>query len=296
MLADNFHNYTEETYKVSVAFLNEQPDLKAKLEDSLWAFYSLGKLIPETLEKFASGHYFPYSESFFNLRSSLELCRYGFYSQALVSLRSVLELSTMGIYYDINDESHVTVKPWIQSTIRTPSFKLMINTLLQKDYYKRFDKIFGLGKELENLYDELGGFVHVRGYKSSSTGLSGSNIIVFKPKILEKFVKKQVQVVILVSILMLLKYPIGIVPLPITDKFGFNGLSGGFLEKIDTDHILAMLTKEEVVFMQNIAKNDTHVQETVRYFENLPEIDGEEFQRQANEWGHFMEEHKRDPE
>ena len=173
MLVDDLHRYAEETYEASEAFLNGQPSLKAKLESSLWAFHSLGQLIPETIEKFASGHYFPYSEAFLNLRNSLELCRHGFYSQALVSLRSVLELSAMGVYYDINDESHITVKPWIQSDVRTPPFKLMINALLQVDYYERFDKIFGLRKELESLYDELGGFVHVRGYKSSSTGLSG---------------------------------------------------------------------------------------------------------------------------
>ena len=61
----------------------------------MWAFYSLGQLIPETIEKFGSGHYFPYSEAFYNLQSSLELAMHGFYSQAFVGLRSVLELSTM---------------------------------------------------------------------------------------------------------------------------------------------------------------------------------------------------------
>lgn len=291
MLVDYLHWYAEETYGASEAFLKSQPSLKTKLEDSLWAFNSLGQLIPETNEKFASGHYFPHSESFLNLQGSLELCMHGFYSRALVSLRSVLELSAMGIYYDINDKSHITIKPWIESNFKTPSFKLMINSLLQLDYYERFDKVFGLRKELESLYDELGGFVHVRGYRFSSTGLSGANCVIFKPKPFEKFAKRLLQVVRLVSIMALLKYPIGIVPLPITEKFGFNGPVGGYLEQINTDQILAMLTKDEAGFMQDIAKNDTRVQEIVRYFENLPDISEEEFQKQANDWDRFMDEH-----
>lgn len=291
MLVDDLHRFAEETYEASEAFLKSQPGLKTKLEDSLWAFNSLGQLIPETIEKFASGHYFPHSESFLNLQSSVELCMHGFYSQALVSLRSVLELSAMGIYYDINDKSHVTIKPWIESNIRTPSFKMMISALLQLDYYERFDNIFGLRRELESLYDELGGFVHVRGYRSSSTGLTGTNGVIFKPKPFEKFAKRLLQVVRLVSIMMLLKYPIGIVPLPITEKFGFNGPAAGFLEPIYTDQILAMLTKDEVGFMQGIAKSDTRVQETVRYFENLPDVSEEELRKQANEWDRFMDQH-----
>jgi hypothetical protein len=295
MWVDNFHEHVEGAYKASESFLSSRADLKTKLEDGLWAFHGLGQLIPQTIEKFGSGHYFPYSEAFYNLQSSLELAMYGFYSQAFGGLRSVLELSAMCVYYDINDESHIEVKPWIQSEVRTPPFKMMVNALLQEDYYRRFDELFGLREELQDFYDELGGFVHVRGYKSSSSGLSRANVVVFQPKILEKFAKRQAQTVRLASILMLLKYPIGVIPLPITEKFGLNGPAGGFLEQIDTDHILAVLENRETEFLLDLAKNDKHVQDIIRYFDELPDISEEEFRRQADEFDRFMEEHKHEP-
>ena len=82
---------------------------------------------------------------------------------------------------------------------------------------------------------------------------------------------RQVQVVRLVSILLRVNYPIGIVPFHNNEKFGFNGPVGDFMKKIDIDHIFAMLTKDEVVFMRNVAKNNKHFQETVRYFAISPE-------------------------
>ena len=292
MWIDNFHKNVEAAFNASESFLNSHPDIKVKLEDGLCAFHSLGQLIPETIEKFGSGHYFPYSEAFYNLQSSLELAMCGLYSQAFGGLRSVLELSTMCVYFDINDESHIEVKPWAKSEVRTPSFNTMVNALLQADYYNKFDNLFGLNNELHNLYYELGGFLHVRGYKFSSSGLSRANFVVFQPKILEKFAKKLTQTVRLASILMLLKYLIGVIPLPITEKFGFNGPIGGFLEQVDTDHILGMMENREREFLLDLARNDKHVQDTIQYFDELPDISEEEFRRQADEFDRFMEEHK----
>ena len=197
-------------------------------------------------------------------------------------------------YYYINDESQIEVKPWIQSEVGTPPFKTMVNALLQADYFHKFDEVFGLKGELQDLYYELGGFVHVRGYKSSSSGLSVANFVAFQPKILEKFAKRQPQTVRLASVLMLLKYPIGVIPLPITEKFGLNWPVRGFLEQIDTDQILAVIENGERELLIDLAKNDKHVQDIIRYFDELPEISEEEFLRQADEFDRFMEEHKHD--
>jgi hypothetical protein len=273
---NEFHNNTEAIFKKSESFLEGHPDVKAKIDNSMWAFYSLGQLIPETIENSGSGHYFPYSEAFYNLQSSLELAMCGLYLQAFLSLRSVLELSTMCVYYGIKDESYKEVKPWIRSEVRTPKFLTMVEALLQRDYYNKFNKEFALKTELQNLYDELGGFVHVRGYRSSSSGLSRANYVTFQPKILEKFVKIQAQTVRLASILMLLKYPIGVIPLPVTEKFGFNGPVGGFLEQIDTDPILAVLENSEKEFLLDLAKKDENVKKIIKYFDELPDISEDE--------------------
>jgi hypothetical protein len=292
MWIEDLHKKTERAWKDSEAYLNSHPDLKSKLEDSLWAFHSLGQLIPETIENVGSGHYFPYLEAFYNLQISFQLAMQAFYHQALIGLRPVLELSAMCIYYDINDKSYIEIKPWISSKIRTPSFKSMLDGLFNLDYYKRFDQTFNLRKRLENFYDELSGFVHIRGYKNSSSGLSRSNFPCLQQENIEAFIEKMVQTVRFTAELLLLKYPIGIIPLPITEKFGLNGPVGGFLEQNDIKYILAILEDKEVEFLKDIAKNDEHVQNSIRCFNELPNITDEEIRKQSEEFDRFLKEQK----
>lgn len=62
-----------EVYKKTVDFLNNNPDLKSKIEELGWIYLSIGKTIPQTTENFLSGHFFPFTESWDELQISFSL-------------------------------------------------------------------------------------------------------------------------------------------------------------------------------------------------------------------------------
>src|ERR1019366_2193276 len=79
--------------------LSRDDALLHSIVNVMTAHRELGDLIPQTVSKFGSGHFFPFSESEFELSNSLLLARYGFYRYAFVALRSVLELGLLSVYW-----------------------------------------------------------------------------------------------------------------------------------------------------------------------------------------------------
>lgn len=291
-LQESFHSDVEIAYKASIEYLKNHPDLDGTLDQAIWAYEELGDLVPQTLEKFGSGHYFPHSESEYELQTSLGLCLEGIYRQSFVVLRSVLELGIFGVYLDIQDNSHLAVKPWIKSEIRTPSPRKMMNSLVEIPYFTKFDHRFGLRDEVKTVFEKLGSLVHIKGYKYSSSAYNRSNTPQFQERSLRKYCETMFEVVRLISIITLLKYPIGIVSLPIDEKFGMNGPVGGFLQEYQVNKIQSLLKEEERYFLQESAKNDRNIQSIVSQFNSLPDISEEEFRVQMAEWDKFLEENK----
>src|SRR6478735_450237 len=93
-----------EVYKETKEFLNQNPEVSAKIEELSWIYYSLHNVIPTTTEAFWSGHNFPYEESWDELQISFNLICFGLYKQAMASLRSALELGLLSVYYNISNE------------------------------------------------------------------------------------------------------------------------------------------------------------------------------------------------
>jgi hypothetical protein len=172
-------------------------------------------LIPQTEDNFASGHYFPYSESYFELENSYQLCLEGFYSYAFSALRSVLELGIIGIYFAVEDKEHEEVRPWITSKKRTPSFKNALKKLNKIPCFKGYNKRFNYKKNIYELYDYLGGYIHTRGFKFSSTSQSKTNFNRFNEKAMNEYLNKMFSVIKHLIVLMLIKYPIGMKSLPL---------------------------------------------------------------------------------
>jgi hypothetical protein len=139
----NDHAKCEATYLESIEFLEANPELRKRLATYLWAYHEIGNLIPQTLDNLFSGHYFPCSESYYELESSYELTLQGFYTYALVALRSVLELGLLGVYFAVDDREHVDVRPWITSQERTPRRKEIFDQLRRLPAFQTFDDQFG---------------------------------------------------------------------------------------------------------------------------------------------------------
>src|SRR5437870_4947994 len=96
-------------------FFEQTPSEYERIEGLFDAYRQLGDLIPQTVEKFSSGHYFPFSESEFELTNSLMLAQHGFYRYAFIGLRSVLELGLLSVYWDRSGNAEQEVRGWLTS-------------------------------------------------------------------------------------------------------------------------------------------------------------------------------------
>ncbi|MCJ7458665.1 MAG: hypothetical protein MUP17_06720 [candidate division Zixibacteria bacterium] len=274
----------EAVRNASLEYLENNEGLYEKIATHLWAYHEIGVLVPQTPENFMSGHFFPYSESYYELENSYALCLEGFYTYAFVALRSVLELGVLGIYFAVNDQAHMEVQPWLDSEERTPRFGAALDRLKSLENFALFNRRFDLVKRILEIYDNLSGFVHTRGFSYSSTAHTRSNFNQFSVDTLNRYSNTMFSVVSNSIISMLLKYPIGMQPLPVVEKFGLNIPMGGFLEGDQVDIVTSVIKPEEKVFLKNLSDGDPDVRQIVEYFESLSDLSEEDWKRQIEEF------------
>jgi hypothetical protein len=265
-------------------YLENQRDLHNRIETFIRAYYEIGDLIPQTDENLMSGHFFPYSQSYYELENSYQLCLEGFYRYSFIALRSVLELGTLGIHVTLRDREHLDVKPWLKSIERTPNLRHMLSKLEGIPNYREFDKRFGLRKRILEIYGELCAFVHVQGYPFSSSALTRSNVNNFNSIALAKYGDTASKVISNLVVIYLLKYPVGMQPLPLDEKFGLNGPVGGFLQEYQVKLITSLLPSEETEFLQKQSDEDPNTQSIVEQIGSLPDLTPEQMQRQVEDF------------
>ena len=291
LLIINDHKKVEEVYNKSEEYLEIHKDLRDEIATYLWAYHEIGNLVPQTIENFWSGHFFPYSESYYELENSFELCKQGFYRHSYFALRCVLELAVMGLYFDKDDQAHIDIQDWLRSNDPTPHFRSSLRRLFELEYFRRFNDMFSLQQEVENIYSSLSDYVHVRGYRYSTTGQTRSNFNRFSESSFRQYVDFMKKVVKAIVIMMLLKYPIGMQNLPLWDKFGLNSPAGGFLDESSRPAVLVMLDKDTKGVLQDISDNDPTVNEIVRHIFAMPDLTEEQLKKQSVEWDETMEKH-----
>jgi len=291
LLIINDHKKVEEVYNKCEEYLETHRDLRDEIATYLWAYYEIGDLIPETVDRVCSGHFFPYSESYYELENSLELCKQGFYRHSLFALRCVLELGVIGLYFDKDDQAHIDVQAWLRSKDLTPHFRNSLQRLFELEYFRRFNDIFSLQQEVKNVYSSLSDYVHIRGLCYSNTGQTRSNFNQFSESSLRRYIEYMKKVVKSIVIMMLLKYPIGMQDLPLWEKFGLNQPTGGFLDESSRPAVLSILDNETKEFLQNISINDPTTNEIVRHILAMPDLTEEQLRLQSAEWNEMMERH-----
>jgi hypothetical protein len=283
-LVVNDHLKCEETYDISIRYLENHPETYKKIARYLWAYHEIGDLIPQTLDNIFSGHYFPYTESYYELENSYELALQGFYVYSLTALRSILELGLLVIYFAVDDKEEKDVRPWITSRDRTPKRNEIFSRFEKMATYKSFDEKFGLAHRISDTFDKLDKFVHTRGYRYSLSSLTISNFNQFSEKALFLYIDLMTSVITDIIIVILLKYPIGMQALPIAEKYGLNGPVGGFLEEHQVTLITSLISPKERDCLQKLSYNNNNVQKMVEYFDNLPKLTTEELKKQSEEW------------
>ncbi|HGE71728.1 TPA: hypothetical protein ENX78_12880 [Candidatus Poribacteria bacterium] len=286
----NDHKKVEEVYNRSQEYLEIHRNLKDAIATHLWAYHEIGDLIPETVDRFWSGHFFPFSESYYELENSFELCMEGFYRYSLFALRCVLELGVMGLYFDKDDQAHIDVQNWLHSVDPTPHFRIGLRRLFELEYFRRFNGIFSLQKEVEEIYSKLSDYAHVRGYLYSTSGQTRSNFNQFNASSLRFYVGLMTKIVKSIVIMMLLKYPIGMQDLPLWKKFGLNSPVGGFLNETSRPVVLAILDVETRAVLQDISDKDPQVFRIISGILAMPDLPEAQLKKQIAEWDKMMEE------
>lgn len=279
----DYKNLTEVQEK-TVQFLERNQEISEQLHELSWAFHSIGIVIPHTNESWWSGHYFPYSESFDEYQISYCLCSQGFYKQAMVSLRSVLENGLLSVYYNINDEGHKTVQGWLQSLEGkendTPYFKTIWRILIAHPNIKKFQDIYNLKSEIENL-NFLHNYVHSKGaIYSNQIGLLKLNSQTFEISGFKSWLNAANSVIKVILILHLLKFPLGIVEYDYSKKFGVDIPTFGGLNSFHIRKIKAVIGSEISELLTNIALKDKNVIEFIKRIDKMPDITQDQINKQ----------------
>lgn len=273
-----------EVYKQTEEYFIANPNIRSRIEELGWIYHTVGMIIPQNLENFWSGHFFPFVESWEELQISFNLICFGLYKQAFVSLRSGLELGLLSVYYNINDDGHNAVKEWLSSRdtaeANTPRANKIWEILLSNNNIKKFNDKHNLRQTFDNL-GYLHNYVHTKGVKySNKMGTAKSNFQTFEPKLIEKWLKSYADIVSIVCSMHLLKYPIAVIRFDYSRKFGIDIPSFGGLEEFNIDKIAKILPDEYLTDIEVIANEDPETQQTIQEVSSFPNMTEEQVEEQ----------------
>lgn len=265
-------------------YLESNKDLSFRITSLLSVFHSLEDLMPQTVEKFWSGHMFPIVEANSELENSIMLCKLGFYKHAFIALRSVLELGLLSVYWDIDGRSHVDIQKWLHSFENTPRKKTMYTKLKTNQNFRKFDDKHEIFNDIENIFKQLSNFVHTKGRSHSNMDLGNSTCNRFNENSLLKWSELVTKVAKSVTTLHILEYPVALQYTPIEQKFGINGPAGIFLEPYQVERIRQFFDKDIMETLQDISDNDPEAKSLAQWVSEQPDISEVEFQTQIEEF------------
>ncbi len=267
----------------SEKYLEDNSQLMEKIISLGWCYHGIGNCIPQTTENFLSGHYFPYVESSEELQISFNLAMLGLYKQAFMSLRSGLEVGMLSVYYNINDDGHKEVQDWLHSKeageANTPRTDKIWKILKTNKNIDDFDRKLHLRERFDDL-KYLHNYVHTKGHKYSNTlGKMKSNFQTFEESILLAWLEAYEKVVVIVTTLHLLKYPIALIEYDWSEKVGIDN-PFPVLRSFEINRIKDILPFAYFHEIQSIASVDPQTQDLLAYIHGLPVMTEEEKRKQ----------------
>ncbi|MBU4284848.1 hypothetical protein KKF60_03120 [Patescibacteria group bacterium] len=269
-----------QVYKESVSFI-EKKDLKEKISKLFWAYYDIESVIPETIDSFWSGHIFPWKDSWEELQISFNLCLFGLYKQAMVSLRVSLELGLLSVYWNLNDDGHIIIKEWLRSDKDTPRNREIWGKLEQYKNIQAFQKKHDLKSRILKL-GFLHNFAHSKGHSySNEIGLFKSNCQTFEVGGFNMWFSTFEEIVKVLSVLHLIKYPLGVIKFDYFRKFGIDTPSFGGLDRFQIERFKDIIGKKVFAVLESIAKNDQHVKKIMKDIKRLPDMTKEKIEKQV---------------
>lgn len=276
-------------------FLDTNKEVKLKIEALGWVCHQVGNIIPQTIENYWSGHSFPFSESWNDLQISCTQSFFGLYKQAFASLRSGLELGLLSVYYNINDDGHNVVRDWLESKdsreANTPRADKIWKILLSNNNIKTFNDKLNLRGRIDNL-NYLHNYVHTKGnqFSNSFGGMKG-NFQTFEENVFNQWLSAYEEVVIIISTMHLLKYPLAVIEFGYFKKFGIDMPNFGGLEKFKLDKIAAVIPTGFMEGIKQIAADDEITQTTLQEISAMPDLTGDQIEEQVINVHKFSIEH-----
>jgi hypothetical protein len=272
-----------EVYEQSKQYLEEHLEIASKLSELAWTYQSLGKVIPMTTENFWSGHFFPWRDSWEEIQVSYNLCLLGFYKQAMISLRSSFELGLLSVYWNLNDDGHEVIQNWLQSRENTPRFGDIWRKLEQHPNFTIYENKHNIKQRLLDL-GYLHNYVHAKGKKFSNTiGILKSNKQTFEQRGVNKWVDAYEEIIKILSILHLIKYPVGVIRFDYSAKFGIDIPGFGGLDELEVDRLEKIIGEDAFASIQLIADSDATVQDLIIWIKSLANISEAKVQNQMIE-------------
>jgi hypothetical protein len=272
----------KKVYEASKHYICESGKEK-EITDYSWAYYRIGDLIPHSAESFWSGHFFPWEESWEELQISCSLCLFGYYKQAMVSLRSSLEVGLLSVYWNLNDDGHQIIQRWLHSKEDTPRFEAIWKMMVKHKNFALLQENYDFKARLLNL-KHLHNYVHTKGRKySNHFGIKLGNLQTFEVRAFEIWFSNFVEVLQILAICHLTKYPLGTMPLPIFHKFGFNAPMFGGLEEDQVKSIERLVGEDVFKIINKIGHTDPSAIECVEWVHNLPDMTREALDNQIIE-------------
>lgn len=281
------HDYSLRVLTETQAYIKEN-GYEERIGELGWMYHSLLNLIPETQESFWSGHNFPWEESWEEIQVSFILCTFGLYKQAMVSLRIAMELGLLSVYWNLNDDGHVTVRNWLKSKQNTPYNTDVRNKLAKHKNFQLFRQRYDYETRLRQL-GFLHDYVHTKGFKySNAVGLLKSNFQTFEVEAFLNWFDAYKEVIEVLSMLHLAKYPLGTVKGDWELKFGIDIPSFGGLRSFEVERIERMLGMEVFAALREVAQQDTHVADVVAWINTLPDMTREQVDEQITDFDKFL--------
>jgi hypothetical protein len=254
--------------------------LDTQLSELLWTYQCVWKIIPQTMESLWSGHFFPYKESWEELQISYNLCAQGLYKQSMVSLRSAFELGLLSVYWNLNDDGHKIIGDWVRSKSRTPFSNNIWNKIKHHHNFQSYQQSHDIKQRIDDL-GHLHDYVHTNGYKfSNSTGRLKSNFQTFEESSFRMWFESFQEVVEILCILHLIKYPIAVIRYDYSLKFGIDIPSFGGVEESDIERLERIISPESFSTIEQIANNDPQVQALFNSIKEMPDMLGEQLEEQ----------------
>lgn len=274
----------DEALRASQAYYENNSGFSTMLDQVFLALRAVEDLIPQTLDRFGSGHFFPAAESVTEAELSYQLAMRAFYREAFVAARAFMELGLLSVFWDKDDTAHLNIQAWLKSHEDTPFFKKkLLKAILSIPSFATFQSRFDYYSWAENRYDFLSDFAHIKGVAYSNRGMWQSNIPRFNEDSLRLWADTFQDVAQLVVVAHIVKYPISLQNTPIDEKFGLNSPVGSFLRPDQADQIRAFIPEIMLRHLQQISDDDPAAVALAQQIRAMPDITEEQFAQQAED-------------